>query len=141
VQYTYTFVTSNPVVYENCELVAFVQSDQNRYVLQSAKIGALDLMRVSVDDNSQLPQAFTVSQNYPNPFNARTLINFSLLQAGDVSIDIYSITGQRVETLGGYFEAGNRSVIWDASQAASGIYFYKISSGDHSQTMKMTLLK
>jgi hypothetical protein len=98
-------------------------------------------MHVAIGDNPQIPQAFSVSQNYPNPFNAKTLIGFYLLQAGDVKIDIYNITGQIVETLGGYFDAGNQSVTWDASRAASGIYFYKVSSGDHNQTMKMTLLK
>ncbi len=52
-----------------------------------------------------------------------------------------SITGQLVETISGQFEAGSRSVTWDASDVASGVYFYKVSAGDFTQTMKMTLLK
>jgi hypothetical protein len=141
IEYTYTFATVNPINNSNCEIIAFVQSDQNRYVLQAAKISVSNLNQVGIDDPPTVPQVFSVAQNYPNPFNAKTLINFNLPLAGQVAVNIYSITGQLIETLGGYFEAGNQSIIWDASKATSGIYFYKISSGDHSQTMKMTLVK
>lgn len=141
VEYTYTFVTRSPMNYENCELVAYIQSDQNKNVLQAVKVSVPDLIQVGIDDNPAIPQSFAVAQNYPNPFNAKTLIGFTLPQASDVTVNIYSITGQLVETLGGYFEAGSQSVAWDASRATSGVYFYKVSSGDHSQTMKMTLLK
>jgi hypothetical protein len=88
-----------------------------------------------------LPTQYAFYQNYPNPFNAKTLISFDLPEAGNVSVNIYSITGQLVTTLGGQFEAGNQSITWDASNVTSGVYFYKVSVGDHSQTMKMTLLK
>jgi len=88
-----------------------------------------------------LPTQFAVNQNYPNPFNAKTLIRFDLPEAGNVTINVYSITGQLVETLGGQYEAGRQSVTWDASNVTSGVYFYKVSVGDHSQTMKMTLVK
>jgi hypothetical protein len=88
-----------------------------------------------------LPTEFAVKANYPNPFNARTMINFDLPTDSDVNIAIYSITGQMVETISGQYEAGSHSVTWDASDVASGVYFYKVSAGDFSQTMKMTLLK
>jgi hypothetical protein len=88
-----------------------------------------------------LPTAFAVSQNYPNPFNAKTEIRFALPTASDVTINIYSITGQVVGTISGHYEAGNQSVVWDGSNVASGIYFYKLNAGSFSQTMKMTLLK
>ena len=88
-----------------------------------------------------LPTAYTVEQNYPNPFNARTQIGVALPEASDVNVDIYSITGQLVETISGYYEAGNHSITWNASDVSSGIYFYKVTAGDFSQTMKMTLLK
>jgi len=88
-----------------------------------------------------VPTDFVVSNNYPNPFNAQTRINFALPTASDVTINIYSITGQVVETLKGSYEAGNQSVIWDASNVASGVYFAKVSTGSNSQTLKMTLLK
>jgi hypothetical protein len=88
-----------------------------------------------------LPTTYAVDQNYPNPFNARTQINLALPEASDVTIDIYSITGQLVESISGHFEAGSHSISWDASDVSSGVYFYKVTAGDFSQTMKMTLLK
>jgi hypothetical protein len=88
-----------------------------------------------------LPTAFAVNGNYPNPFNAKTMINFALPTASDVKVQIYSITGQLVESISGQYEAGNHSITWDASNVSSGVYFYKVSAGSFNQTMKMTLLK
>jgi hypothetical protein len=110
-----------------------------------AEVSAADaygrLLDASAHLNAPLPTEFAVSQNYPNPFNAKTLISFGLPTASDVTVNIYSITGQLVETLGGHFDAGMQTITWDASNVSSGIYFYKVQAGDHSQTMKMTLLK
>lgn len=100
-----------------------------------------NLLETVASLEAPLPTTYSVDQNYPNPFNARTQISFALPEAGDVSIEIYSVTGQLVETISGNFEAGNHSVSWDASQVASGVYFYRLTAGDFSQTMKMTLLK
>lgn len=99
------------------------------------------LLDASAHMGAPLPTEFAVNQNYPNPFNAKTLINFALPTASDVTVNIYSITGQLVETLGGHFDAGMQSITWDASNVSSGIYFYKVQADGHSQTMKMTLLK
>ncbi len=99
------------------------------------------LMETVASLEAPLPTTFAVEQNYPNPFNAKTQIGIALPEASDVVVDIYSITGQMVESVSGYFEAGNHSITWDASDVSSGVYFYKITAGDFSQTMKMTLLK
>jgi hypothetical protein len=99
------------------------------------------LLPTAVREISPIPTSYSVSQNYPNPFNAKTRISFALPQDGDVAINIYSITGQLVETLNGKYTAGEHSIMWDASDVASGVYFYKLSAGSYSQTMKMTLLK
>jgi hypothetical protein len=99
------------------------------------------LLDVTARQDAPLPTVFTVKPNYPNPFNAKTRINFALPTPGQVTVGIYSITGQLVETLSGQFEAGYHSMTWNASNASSGIYFAKITSGDVSQTVKMTLLK
>ncbi len=89
----------------------------------------------------QLPSAYALDQNYPNPFNPATTINFSLMQAGDYSLTIYNVTGQTVEVFAGSAEAGTHTISWDASNQASGIYFYKLSTDDFSDTKKMVLLK
>jgi len=99
------------------------------------------LLETTASVITPLPTDYSVAQNYPNPFNAKTMISFDLPSANDVNIGIYSVTGQLVETISGRYEAGSHSITWDASNVASGVYFYKVAAGSFSQTMKMTLLK
>jgi hypothetical protein len=94
-----------------------------------------------VHDDDVLPKTFSLAQNYPNPFNASTSINFSLANASDVRIDIFNIVGQLVEVISGHYAAGSNSVIWDASDVTSGVYFYKMSVGDVAETRRMVLVK
>lgn len=88
-----------------------------------------------------------LSQNYPNPFNPKTYIEFTLSKACDVKIGIYNICGQKIKTLvDQYFREGHNVVDWDGkddskNEVASGIYFYKLSAGELSQTKKMILLR
>jgi len=78
---------------------------------------------------------------YPNPFNPTTTISFSLGQASDYQLTIYNVTGQLVKTFGGHADAGNQSVVWNASANSSGVYFYKLEAGSFNDTRKMVLLK
>jgi len=88
------------------------------------------------------PAAFTVAQNSPNPFNPTTTINFNIAKAGNVSVEIYNVAGQKVDTLyDGFMESGKHSAVWDASRFSAGVYFYSVKSSGFSKTMKMTLLK
>ena len=90
----------------------------------------------------EAPAAFSVSQNSPNPFNPATAISFSIAEAGNVSIDVFNVAGQRVGTIANEFmDAGSHSVSWNASEFSAGVYFYTVNAGDISKTMKMTLLK
>ncbi len=94
------------------------------------------------NDTEQLPTEFSLSQNYPNPFNPSTEISFALPSASDVKLEVFNIMGQRVATLlDQHLEAGNHNVIWDGSQVASGIYFYRLDAGEFTKTRKMVLLK
>lgn len=94
------------------------------------------------NDNPILPKVFSVAQNHPNPFNAKTTISFTLPVAANVTVTIYDIEGKVVQTINaGQMEAGTHSVVWDAGKTASGVYYYKITAGDFSQTMKATLQK
>jgi hypothetical protein len=99
------------------------------------------LLETTASVVAPLPTQYAVAQNYPNPFNARTMISFDLPEVSDVTVDVYSVTGQLVESISGHYEAGSHSITWDASDVASGVYFYKVTAGDFVQTMKMTLLK
>ena len=96
--------------------------------------------QVAVDEAA--PAAFAVAQNSPNPFNPTTTISFTIAEAGNVSIDVFNVAGQNVDTIANEFMgAGSHAVVWDASQVSAGVYFYTVKSGNYSKTMKMTLLK
>lgn len=88
------------------------------------------------------PAGFSVAQNSPNPFNPSTDITFTIPNKGMVTIDIYNVAGQKVRTLKNeVMEVGTHKVKWDASSLSGGVYFYTVSSGKFSKTMKMTLAK
>ncbi|MCP4631494.1 MAG: T9SS type A sorting domain-containing protein [candidate division Zixibacteria bacterium] len=88
------------------------------------------------------PSKTILSGCFPNPFNAVTTISFELSEATNTKLEIYNLIGQKVSTLiNGYKPAGNQSVVWDASDYSSGIYFYKLTAGDISSTKRMTFLK
>jgi hypothetical protein len=88
------------------------------------------------------PRAFALVDNFPNPFNARTIINYALPAAVDVTIEIYDILGRKVEMLlQGEQPAGYHQVVWDASDYPSGMYFYRIRAGEHAEIRKMVVVK
>ncbi|UCC79073.1 MAG: carboxypeptidase regulatory-like domain-containing protein [Candidatus Zixiibacteriota bacterium] len=96
-----------------------------------------------IDDNvSNLPREVALYQNYPNPFNPNTGIKFALPEQMDVKIEIFNILGQKTAMIAeGLFPAGYHSVTWDGGNAASGVYYYKLTAGDKTIVKKMTLLK
>jgi predicted CXXCH cytochrome family protein len=88
------------------------------------------------------PQNFELSQNYPNPFNPVTTIKFTIAKAGNVKIIIYDEVGRQVKTLvNSYYSQGKYSVEWNATSFASGIYFYRLVTGNFNEVKKMILLK
>ncbi len=95
-----------------------------------------------VEGDENTPSAYGLGQNYPNPFNPGTTISFSLPEASQVNITIYTITGELVESLiEEYMPAGNHNLSFSAAGLPSGIYLYKLSAGDFSDTKKMIMLK
>jgi len=94
------------------------------------------------DGHPRLPTEYSLFQNYPNPFNPTTEISFALPTATDVKLEVFNIMGQRVATLiDQRLQAGNHNVVWNGSQVASGIYFYRLDAGDFVESRKMVLLK
>jgi len=87
-----------------------------------------------------VPKNFAV-QNYPNPFNPTTTFEFALPQGGDWTVNVYNVTGQLVWSQAGTSEPGIQTVEWNASNLASGVYFYKVAAGANSITKKAVLLK
>ena len=89
-----------------------------------------------------IPDQFTLNQNYPNPFNPKTIINYELPITNDVELSIYNLLGQKVAVLVSERQsAGRYQVEWNASELSSGIYFYRLESGNAVKERKMILLK
>ena len=85
---------------------------------------------------------FRLEQNYPNPFNPSTIINYSIPRATFVTLNVYNVLGEKVETLVSENKpAGNYSVNFNASKLSSGVYFYRINAGNFIQTKKLMVLK
>ena len=93
-------------------------------------------------NGNEVPKVYSLSQNYPNPFNPSTTISYGLPKSGLVKLVIYDVLGRVVKTLvNGYKEAGMYDFSFDASGISSGVYFYKVESGDFSSIKKMVLIK
>ncbi len=97
---------------------------------------------LAVQPGPTLPEAYALDQNYPNPFNPSTTITFSLPHASHVSLKVFDLLGQEVATLvNGNQTAGPHEVTFNAAGLSSGVYFYKLVSGDFAQVKKMSLVK
>ncbi|MGE5352821.1 MAG: T9SS type A sorting domain-containing protein [Acidobacteriota bacterium] len=93
-------------------------------------------------ESNAAPSEFSLSQNYPNPFNPSTTIKYSVAKDGFVSLTVYNLIGSRVATLvSEYKPAGQYSAHFDASSLPSGIYLYKLQSGNVSAYKKLILMK
>ncbi len=91
---------------------------------------------------NDIPGKFSLSQNYPNPFNPTTEIKYSIAKSGFVTLKVFNIFGQEVAVLvNKEQEAGEYTIKFRALKLASGIYMYKLQSGNYSLTKKMILLK
>ncbi len=105
------------------------------------------ISRLHTGEGAQLPTEYGLSQNYPNPFNPATEISFSIPTSGHVELTVFNILGQEVNRLvDADLSAGDYSVTWNGNDAAgdqvsSGLYLYRLSSGDVTLTKKMILTK
>jgi hypothetical protein len=104
--------------------------------------GNIEQSITDVNEPTDLPTGYNLSQNYPNPFNPSTKIEYSLPEASMVRLSIYSSLGQEVASLvNEYKTAGKYIVDFNASNLPSGMYFYKLQSGNFNSVKKMMLLK
>jgi hypothetical protein len=102
----------------------------------------IDEFATSVNRSTVLPYQYSLSPNYPNPFNPTTVIAYSIPKSGNISLKIYDLLGREVATLVNEIkQAGNYEVKFDGSKLASGIYLYRIQSGNFNYTRKMILIK
>ncbi|HLX11837.1 MAG TPA: T9SS type A sorting domain-containing protein [Bacteroidota bacterium] len=97
---------------------------------------------VSPTQHPSLPVAFRLEQNYPNPFNPTTIIRYSLPMESMVHLEIVNLLGEKVADLINEREsAGNKSVRFDASRLASGVYFYRLNAGTFASVRKLLLIR
>ena len=135
---------------ENIQLTGFVSftEDGNAVVMSSNNpvmyfelgIGTVETSGEQMEQD--LPESITLQQNYPNPFNPTTTITYTLESPADVSLDVYTVTGQHITTLQqGMQEAGSHQIEFDAGQLSSGSYIYQLQAGEQVLTRTMMLVK
>jgi surface protein len=99
-------------------------------------------LEFEVMEKAELPTEFTLDQNYPNPFNPTTTIRFGLPESADVTLEVYTVLGQRVMTLvNENRSAGWHTVSFNGAGLSSGVYVYRIQAGGMVQTKKLMLVK
>jgi len=94
------------------------------------------------DENNISPLETCLNGNYPNPFNPVTTIEYQLVEAGNVKLEVFNVKGQKVSMLiNEQQDAENHSFRWNAYDMNSGIYFIRLTSGEYQKTSKVVLLK
>ncbi len=119
----------------------------NETFTMAANGSRIEVGPLTAGKGANLPTEYSLVQNYPNPFNPSTTISFALPQAGNAKVEVFNVLGRLIATpFNGQAEAGETHVVWDGrdnsgDQAASGVYFYRLSADTYTETKKMMLLK
>jgi hypothetical protein len=104
--------------------------------------GTTSVTSVDVEDKSSSPKKFALNQNYPNPFNPSTKISFDLEKSGYTNLTIYNVLGEKVATLlSQEMSVGHHEVNFNASGLSSGVYLYRLESGNSTAMKKMMLMQ
>jgi hypothetical protein len=99
-------------------------------------------MVLNLTEAVALPEAFSLDRAYPNPFNPTTTLSFALPITSNVLLEVYDINGRLInELIKSNMDAGYHSVIWNADNNASGVYFVKMIAGDYVSSQKLMLIK
>jgi hypothetical protein len=121
--------------------------DNNNYVYAGTDNGVWrrslsDITSVEEEQFDEIPTEFSLSQNYPNPFNPSTRIKYQVSSNSFVSLVVYDILGNEIETLVNEEKSvGIYKITWNAASMPSGVYFYHLKAGEFTSVKKMILLK
>lgn len=92
--------------------------------------------------SNHIPEKFSLNQNYPNPFNPSSKIEFQISKLSEVKLTVFDVSGREVNVLvNEQLNPGIYKVEWDGTNYSSGVYYYKLTAGDFTETKKMVLLK
>jgi len=139
-----TLVSGSIVISDMTDTTQLVVTGTNQVYYYTVIANLVDAV---VEDVPNLPLMFRLYQSYPNPFNPSTIVEYDLPRKSNVNITVYNVLGQKVRTLVSCTKpAGQHSVEWDGMDnhgrpVTSGVYFYRIIAGEHTETRKMLLLK
>jgi hypothetical protein len=125
---------------------SFLTADRKLYGTTLTNAGVFknsNVFPVGITGNNELiPDAFSLEQNYPNPFNQSTMFNVQCSMAGIVQVKVFDVLGREVAVLlNEYLNPGKYRINFDAGNLTSGIYFYRLTVNDFSETRKMLLMK
>ena len=127
---SYSYTDKNPV------------DGKSYYRLKQIDLDGSSKIYDAVEVDFETVEEYSIAQNYPNPFNPGTEINYNLAKSGNVTLKVYNILGSEVATLvNGFIEAGKHSVMFNAKDFTSGVYFYTIKADNFTATRKMILIK
>jgi len=134
----YSFITSNPLDSIHGSIDIF--SNDKFFWSDSFSIGFVPTGISEI--NNKIPLEFALKQNYPNPFNPSTTIEFSIPKSEFVTLNVYNLLGQEVAKLfAKRLTPGTYEFVWDASDFASGIYYYTLVTGKDVDIRKLLLIK
>ena len=120
------------------------------YAIDVDSVGDIDVLSASFADDKiawyenlgPTPTSLALMQNYPNPFNPSTKISYQIQEVSFVTLKVYDVLGNEIETLVNTEKpAGTYEITWNAIDLPSGVYFYRIVAGDFVETKKMILTK
>tara|TARA_R110002124_G_scaffold276704_1_gene447625 strand:+ start:13026 stop:16595 length:3570 start_codon:yes stop_codon:yes gene_type:complete len=143
----WTFMLEDRVVGKRMDLSAqsefnFFHNVDNTNSLMRFSIQAFKGIKTSLTEEISLPKEFGLSQNYPNPFNPHTIIEYQIPKRSNVRIEVFDILGRKVAVLIDEIKnPGFHSLVFNASNLASGTYFYRIKAGGFIRAKSFVLIK
>lgn len=138
-----SFAMTNVLNPDSTEIAVFVQSDQTKEILQGVWSNLQGFSGTEGDPAGEVPETCFLSAPTPSPFARTTQVRFGLPREAEVSLKVYNLMGQEVETLvAGRKEAGSHTVSWDAREGVSGgVYFLRLVADGKSLTRRAVVLR
>ncbi len=140
VDLNYNFINSNQL--SNGQQVIVWASTEGSSGNTALQIRSMVTSPTGIDEAITVADGFELAQNYPNPFNPTTKISFTIPVDQQVVLKVYNSLGEEIATLiNSNMSKGTHTINFDANGLSSGLYFYKLESGNKLLIRKMMLLK